>query len=135
MLSEPGRALVAEGVSLVTQVILRRNDELFINDGIYGSLSEPGASDGKVHFPVRALRSDRREFGNETRPFKLFGPTCDGADALPVPFELPADIQIGDWIEFGMLGAYSLANRTSFNGFYPETMVEISGESTPPGRP
>jgi len=133
-LSEPGRALVAEGVSLVTQVIMRRDNELFINDGIYGSLSEPGASDGKVHFPVRAHRAEGREFDTETQPFKLFGPTCDGADALHVPFDLPADIQIGDWIEFGMLGAYSLANRTSFNGFYPETMVEINGPATPPAR-
>lgn len=132
LLSEPGRALVAEGVSLVAQVILRRDNELFINDGIYGSLSEPGASDGKVHFPVRAHRAVGREFDTKTRPFQLFGPTCDGADALPIPFDLPADIQIGDWIEFGMLGAYSLANRTAFNGFYPDTMVEISGPATPP---
>lgn len=134
LLAEPGRALVAEGVSLVTQVILRRENELFINDGIYGSLSEPIASDGQVHFPVRAVRADDEAFSTEMRPFKLFGPTCDGADALPVPFDVPADIQVGDWIEFGMLGAYSLANRTAFNGFFPNAMVEISGAATPPGR-
>ena len=40
LLCEPGRALVAEGISVVTQVILRRGDRLYINDGIYGSFDE-----------------------------------------------------------------------------------------------
>jgi ornithine decarboxylase len=33
------------------------------------------------------------------------------------PFELPADIGPGDYIEVGMLGAYGCAMRTQFNGF------------------
>jgi ornithine decarboxylase len=33
------------------------------------------------------------------------------------PFMLPADIQAGDYIEIGMLGAYGCAMRTGFNGF------------------
>src|SRR5690606_31017142 len=41
--AEPGRALVAPGVSLVVQVQHRRADALFINDGVYGSLSDAGA--------------------------------------------------------------------------------------------
>ena len=33
------------------------------------------------------------------------------------PFELPADVGTGDYIEIGMLGAYGSAMRTAFNGF------------------
>ena len=33
------------------------------------------------------------------------------------PFLLPADIDLGDWIEIGNLGAYSQGMRTNFNGF------------------
>jgi ornithine decarboxylase len=40
VLCEPGRALVAEGLSLITQVFLRKGDKLYINDGIYGSFDE-----------------------------------------------------------------------------------------------
>jgi len=40
LMCEPGRALVAEAMSLVVQVQLRKGDRLYINDGIYGSLSE-----------------------------------------------------------------------------------------------
>ena len=32
----------------------------------------------------------------------------------------------GDWIEIGHIGAYSLALRTHFNGFYPDTFVEVA---------
>ena len=49
--SEPGRALVAGGGSLVTQVQLRRGDTLFVNDGVYGSLSDAGAPG--FRFPAR----------------------------------------------------------------------------------
>ncbi|HNQ36159.1 MAG TPA: hypothetical protein PKN80_08875, partial [bacterium] len=50
---EPGRALVAQGVSVVVQVQHRRGAELFINDGIYGSLSDAGAPG--FRFPVRLV--------------------------------------------------------------------------------
>ena len=40
---------------------------------------------------------------------------------------LPPDIQEGDWIEVGMMGAYSSATRTGFNGFSAHSMVQIPG--------
>jgi ornithine decarboxylase len=49
-------------------------------------------------------------------------------DVLPGSFELPADVREGDWIEIDRLGAYSFANTTRFNGFYPETLVTVEDE-------
>jgi len=133
LLCEPGRALVAEGQSLVVQVILVKEDQVFLNDGIYGSLSEPGLSNRLVSFPVAAVRPDG-DFSAEARDFTVFGPTCDTLDVLPVLFRLPVDIQVGDWIEVGQLGAYSNAMRTRFNGFHPDDWVSIDGdEISPPG--
>ena len=43
------------------------------------------------------------------------------------PFDLPGDIEAGDYIEIGMLGAYGSAMRTSFNGFAAEH-TEIVGD-------
>ncbi|MFH1803480.1 MAG: type III PLP-dependent enzyme [Pseudomonadota bacterium] len=122
---EPGRALVASGVSLITQVHLRKEDQLFINDGIYGSLSE--AVTGNLRYPVRAMRV-KGDFKNEedTLDFTIYGPTCDNMDVLPATVTLPADIGEGDWIEFGHIGAYSNALATHFNGFYPELLVTVS---------
>jgi len=118
---EPGRALVASGCSLLTQVQLRKEDEIYLNDGVYHSLSEAGAH---IRHPVRLLRLDGEPSSN-LRAFKAFGPTCDCLDVIPSPVELPDDVREGDWIEFGQVGAYSNAMRTTFNGFYPETFVTV----------
>ena len=110
---EPGRALCAEYASLVVRVEKRRRTELYINDGAYGALFD--AAHVGWRYPVRLLR----ETPSTTRPaeFSFFGPTCDDIDQMAGPFELPADIGTGDYIEIGMLGAYGTAMRTQFNGF------------------
>ena len=59
-------------------------------------------------------------------PFKVCGATCDWVDILSRPFWLPETVDTGDWIEIGHIGAYSLSLRTRFNGFYPDTFVEVA---------
>ena len=44
------------------------------------------------------------------------------------PFELPADVQAGDYVEIGMLGAYGCAMRTGFNGFGVESVETVDDE-------
>ena len=44
------------------------------------------------------------------------------------PFPLPADIQAGDYIEVGMLGAYGAAMKTGFNGFGDAEVVTVADE-------
>ena len=71
-------------------------------------------------------------------PFKVCGATCDSVDILSRPFYLPETVDTGDWIEIGHIGAYSLALRTRFNGFYPDTFVEVTTpfeEGGPAGEP
>jgi ornithine decarboxylase len=111
---EPGRAMVAEATSILARVELVKNGALHINDGSYGNLFD--AAHCKWPFPVKAHRPDGAFEGGE-QTFKLYGPTCDSLDAMEGPFTLPADIREGDYIEFGMLGAYGVAMQTRFNGF------------------
>ena len=120
--AEPGRALVAAGGSVVVQVQARRGDALYVNDGVYGALSDAGAPG--FNFPVRLIRPDAPAAG-EVRAFELFGPTCDSADRMRGPFLLPADAREGDWIEIGQLGAYGACLRTAFNGFDQARLVEV----------
>ncbi|MFQ5773889.1 MAG: type III PLP-dependent enzyme [Kiloniellaceae bacterium] len=120
--AEPGRALVADGCSLLTQVQLRKDDRLYINDGIYGSLSE--MVQVNIRMPARLIRLDA-PVSARTRPFTLNGPTCDSLDVVPGTFALPEDVREGDWIEIDQVGAYSNALATRFNGFAPETFVEV----------
>jgi len=110
---EPGRALCAEYASVLVRVEKRRGDELYINDGAYGALFD--AAHIGWRFPVRLVR----ERGSDARDvaFSFYGPTCDDLDHMTGPFHLPADVQAGDYVEIGMLGAYGCAMRTGFNGF------------------
>ena len=41
------------------------------------------------------------------------------------PFDLPADIGEGDWIEICHLGAYGQALATDFNGFQSDATVAV----------
>ena len=120
---EPGRALCAEYSSLVVRVEKRRGDELFINDGAYGALFDAAHVGWK--FPVRALEDDLIK---PLQDFAFYGPTCDDADYMEGPFALPEDIQAGDYLEVGMLGAYGAAMKTDFNGFGATRCVVVEDE-------
>ena len=120
---EPGRALCAEYSSLIVKVEKRRGEELYINDGAYGALFDAAHVDWK--FPVRALEDDLIK---PDMDFAFYGPTCDDADYMQGPFVLPEDIQAGDYIEIGMLGAYGAAMKTDFNGFGAADRVLVTDE-------
>ena len=120
---EPGRALSAEYSSLIVKVEKRRGEELYINDGAYGALFDAAHVDWK--FPVKALEDDLIKPDME---FAFYGPTCDDADYMPGPFPLPEDIQAGDYIEIGMLGAYGAAMKTAFNGFGEAMSITVEDE-------
>ena len=60
ILCEPGRALVAEGLSRITQVVLRKGDRLFINDGTYGSFDELTLPGWNADYPARVFTVDAK---------------------------------------------------------------------------
>ena len=111
------------------RVLLRKGRRLYINDGIWASLSDSldrqdhaaGALHPRPGDPLSATASEKNIV-----PFKVCGATCDSVDILSRPFWLPETVDTGDWIEIGHIGAYSLSLRTRFNGFYPDTFVEVS---------
>lgn len=110
---EPGRALVAESSSVLCRVDLRKGDALYLNDGSYGSLFD--ATHSRWPFPTKLVRDG--DAASDLKPFRFYGPTCDSIDHMPGPFWLPSDVQEGDFIEIGMLGAYGVAMTTGFNGY------------------
>ena len=122
---EPGRSLVATGGSVIARV-----------SGAQGQLALPQRRD--LRQPARAPPSEGAPARARDRPqtrmrptaigeFKVYGPTCDSDDVLGAPLLLPDDVKEGDWIEIGMMGAYSLATRTEFNGFSVEKIVTLDG--------
>jgi ornithine decarboxylase len=124
--AEPGRALVAEATSIVVKVDLRKGNALYINDGSYGTLFD--ATHVKWAYPLNAVRLGG-DFKSRDAEFTFFGPTCDSMDAAPGPFALPADINEGDYIEIGMMGAYGVCMATRFNGY--GEVIDVIAHDTP----
>ncbi|MEO1282881.1 MAG: type III PLP-dependent enzyme [Pseudomonadota bacterium] len=125
LMCEPGRVLVSEAESVIVRVDARRGHSLYINDGGYGTLFD-AAHLGFV-FPAHRVEID----GDTSPPrrmegFELWGPTCDSIDHMPGPFMLPADIDEGDYIEIGNIGAYGRALAGKFNGYgtYDEVILQ-----------
>ena len=117
LIIEPGRALVTSSTSLLLRVKHQRGGiSVYVNDGAYGALMEVKF----MHFtpPVRVWRGARvHDNDGQFEGFTIWGPTCDSYDVLPQTFMLPSDIDEDDWIEFGLMGAYTQASLTPFNGF------------------
>jgi ornithine decarboxylase len=129
VMCEPGRALCAPGISLVTQVVMRRGDRLYLNDGIYGSFDEQRFISFDEDYPPTAITLDARgkakTLSGEKRPFRAYGPTCDSADVLPRPVLLSDAVATGDYVLFDAMGAYTVSSRSSFNGYYPDSWAVI----------
>lgn len=123
ILGEPGRALCAQGGATLVRVELRKGHDLYLNDGTYGSLFDAGQFSWK--FTTRLHRSRPPSPCANMIGFRFFGPTCDSADTMNGPFQLPADTCEGDWIEVQNLGAYGQTMATKFNGFHSDYTVAI----------
>ncbi len=136
LVCEPGRAMVAEGFCLATRVKSLRSggDVVYLNDGIYGGLTD--LRDMGLSGRVRVIgpRGDRRT--GQPVPRVAFGPTCDSLDRLPDGLMLPADTRVGDYVLFDGMGAYSIAMSTGFNGYGVDavvTVLSLSGHSAGAG--
>ncbi len=116
LVCEPGRAMVADAFTLVTRVkAVRDNGALFLNDGIYGGLTESrdiGCTDR-----VSVMSSHGEWRTGDGVPRVIFGPTCDSIDRLPDQVQLPSDITEGDYVFFAGMGAYVRSLTTGFNGY------------------
>jgi ornithine decarboxylase len=121
---EPGRAMVSDAVWLLLKVKARTQDSLYLNDGLYGALGE------WRDMPVPGQRSTLDPQGQlrqgATRPFTIFGPTCDSLDRVPGTWDLLSDISEEDHILIRAAGAYSMALVTAFNGYGTRTQIDLS---------
>lgn len=116
LVCEPGRGLCADAFALITRVkALRDGQAVFLNDGIYGGLTEFPQIGNLDRIEVLDAQGQRRQGPPLPRP--VFGPTCDSLDRLPGELALPADLAEGDYVVFHGAGAYSTVTNTRFNGF------------------
>ncbi len=116
LLCEPGRAMVSDAFSLAARIkSIHDNGSVYLNDGIYGGLTEFRDLDTNHRFSCLSPSGETR--GGKPIPRVAFGPTCDSLDKLPEPLPLPANMAEEDYILFSGMGAYVGATCTRFNGY------------------
>lgn len=124
VIAEPGRFYVASAFTLVTSVHSKKNifdpltndlDQVmyYINDGVYGSFNCLLYD----HQVVKPILLHKHNADEKKIKSVIFGPTCDALDQVVDEIELPESVQIGDYIYFENMGAYTLPVASPFNGF------------------
>jgi len=147
IIAEPGRYYVAKAFSLAANVIARRappSEEggsqdidmdpeqptvmYYINDGVYGAFNcilfdhqspQPYvlSLNGSFHVPASV----------PLRASSVWGPTCDSIDCVCPVTHLPTSLQVGDWLAFNNMGAYTVCAASQFNGFQVSKVIYTTG--------
>ena len=120
LIAEPGRAICADAIVLVTKVIgksIRNNTPwYYLDDGLYSSFS--GKIFDHADYPIVTDRP-----GNAVKSV-LAGPTCDSLDVIAREIDLP-ELQIDDLLLAPSMGAYTNATSTDFNMLKKARIVTI----------
>ncbi|KIW71932.1 hypothetical protein PV04_00158 [Phialophora macrospora] len=135
IIGEPGRYYASNAFTLAANVIARREVAvdrdggkgymLYLNDGVYGNFSNI-IFDHQHPVPQVFARSTHNELPIE---YSIWGPTCDGIDVITERYFLPGVVEVGDWLFFENMGAYTKCSATRFNGFTDDhEVIYISSE-------
>lgn len=113
---------------------------LYLNDGVYGNfssimfdhqhpipqvLSTRRRPDG-FNYSTDSLADsgyasaeevDTTTGGAKTIEYSIWGPTCDGIDCISEKWLARDTVDVGDWLYFEDMGAYTKCSATRFNGF------------------
>ncbi|KAK3327611.1 pyridoxal-dependent decarboxylase [Cercophora scortea] len=143
LIAEPGRFYVSDAFTIACNVIARRtiqdssanrraNDDasymVYVNDGLYGNFSSimfdhqhPEAkvlrAGGQTMYDTAAADATTAPHGVE---YSIWGPTCDGIDRIMESTRFNVVLDVGDWLYFEEMGAYTKCSATTFNGFSNE---------------
>ncbi|XP_072017907.1 LOW QUALITY PROTEIN: ornithine decarboxylase-like [Amphiura filiformis] len=158
IIAEPGRFYVASAFTLAVNVTTKRvvardlqtfkvpeSEDLvsnsvapdrceepafmyYVNDGVYGSFNCLLYD----HATVEPALLKERDDCVPTFSTSIWGPSCDGLDRIMEHCLLP-ELEVGEWIVFQDMGAYTMCAGSEFNGFkrpicyyvIPETLVPV----------
>jgi ornithine decarboxylase len=115
---------------------------LYMNDGVYGNFSSiifdhqnpvpqvlrtryrkdgfnySASRESPIDSGYTSAEEDTVMFGGQKHiTYSVWGPTCDGIDCISAKWTSPHLVDVGDWLYFDEMGAYTKCSATRFNGF------------------
>ncbi|KAG5677430.1 hypothetical protein PVAND_007188 [Polypedilum vanderplanki] len=132
IISEPGRFFVDSAFKLVTQIILKKLDEedgrihYYLNESIYMSFMATFLYNLKPLTSVIKRSKGKNDFAEE-KLSTIWGCSCNSNDKI-VDNVMLREMEMGDWLVFHNMGAYTLSVSTKFNGFQNNEVLVIDEE-------
>lgn len=123
IIAEPGRLFAEHSAAFAVQIIGMRESvttekrQYWITDGLYGSFNCVLFDHAVIQSPI-VLKKDGSladDSGGALETADVFGATCDGLDTVSRDIKIPR-AEVGDWLLFPDMGAYTIAGATTFNG-------------------
>lgn len=112
----------------------------YVDDGVYGSfncllfdhahvvpiplLVASESTEAEADAATESEASQPPSRARRTHRSTVFGPTCDGLDCINQEVQLP-EMQVGDWLRYMDMGAYTFSASTHFNGISPPLSVYV----------
>lgn len=109
----------------------------YVNDGVYGAFNNLMFDHASVRprvLRVNPKHQNKKKAADGGTPpddekadlfaSTVFGPTCDSIDVIARSVLLPK-LEVGDWMYFQNMGAYTMAAASSFNGFHPSEIFYV----------
>lgn len=142
IIGEPGRYYVSDAFTIACNIIARRTVEdpesgtksymLYLNDGVYGNFSSI-MFDHQHPVPQILKCGDKTAsqlaLDDQATEYSIWGPTCDGIDCISQSCTFAKTLDVGDWLFFEAMGAYTKCSATRFNGFTDKhEVIYVSSE-------
>jgi len=134
VIAEPGRYFAQPSQDLFVKVIAKKRGvngvgwRYVIDESLYGHFSCIPFD----HQTPTWFRVSDSEVKRTTSETILFGRTCDSLDVIAKG--TLENLEVGDWLYFPMMGAYTNATASEFNGF-PKPYLKEDSENLLPESP
>jgi ornithine decarboxylase len=133
VIAEPGRFVAGPAIEAIATVVGKawRNGRFwyYVDDGVYGSYS--GQIYDGARYPLTVISAGARDGHLGERHLSvLAGPTCDSVDLVAEDIPLP-ELQLGDLIVAGSMGAYTTASASEFNSIPRTKILVLNGPALP----
>jgi ornithine decarboxylase len=126
LIAEPGRFFAQPSQDLFVKVIAKKPSlngngiRYVIDESLYGHFSCIPFDHQTPPFIRIPLNNERR--GINYTDAILFGRTCDSLDVIAKG--KMQELEVGDWLYFPLMGAYTSATASEFNGFPKPDLLE-----------